>query len=81
MDYPLMGVQNTKQIRLVQKCTVKHLYTRHFGVCAVNAYPFTVFKRSNRPYFFVSYKDASGKFLSPVSTKKKHRKRGHAGSL
>jgi len=35
----------------------------------MNAYPFTVFKRSNRPYYFVSYKDASGKFLSPVSTK------------
>jgi integrase len=36
----------------------------------MNAYPFTVYKRSNRPYFFVSFKDASGKFLSPVSTKK-----------
>ena len=36
----------------------------------MNAYPFTVFKRSNRPFFFVSYKDASGKYLSPVSTKK-----------
>ena len=35
----------------------------------MNAYPFTVFKRSNRPFYFVSYKDASGKFLSPVSTK------------
>jgi integrase len=36
----------------------------------MNAYPFTVFKRSNRPFYFVSYKDASGKSLSPVSTKK-----------
>jgi integrase len=36
----------------------------------MNAYPFTVFKRSNRPYYFVSFKDANGKFLSPISTKK-----------
>ena len=35
----------------------------------MNAYPFTVFKRSNRPFYFVSYKDGNGKFLSPVSTK------------
>jgi hypothetical protein len=35
----------------------------------MNAYPFTVFKRSNRPFYFVSFKDASGRFLSPVSTK------------
>ncbi|MDR2701801.1 MAG: site-specific integrase [Spirochaetaceae bacterium] len=40
----------------------------------MNAYPFTVFKRSNRPYYFVSYKDASGRFLSPVSTKMKTEK-------
>jgi integrase len=37
----------------------------------MNTYPFTVFKRSNRPYYFVSYKDANGQFLSPISTKKK----------
>ena len=36
----------------------------------MNAYPFTVFKRSNRPFYFVSFKDPSGRFLSPVSTKK-----------
>jgi len=61
-------------IGLVQKCTVKHFNTRFFGVCVMNAYPFTVFKRSNRPYYFVSYKDASGKFLSPISTKKTNEK-------
>ncbi len=40
----------------------------------MNAYPFTVFKRSNRPYYFVSYKDANGNFLSPISTKMKTEK-------
>jgi len=35
----------------------------------MNAYPFTVFKRANRPYYFVSFKDTNGKLLSPVSTK------------
>jgi len=40
----------------------------------MNAYPFTVFKRSNRPFYYVSYKDANGKFLSPVSTKKTEEK-------
>ena len=40
----------------------------------MNAYPFTVFKRSNRPFYFVSYKDANGKFLSPISTKKTEEK-------
>nr|AGS53315.1 hypothetical protein [uncultured bacterium contig00013] len=40
----------------------------------MNAYPFTVFKRSNRPFYFVSFKDASGKFLSPVSTKQTEEK-------
>jgi len=40
----------------------------------MNTYPFTVFKRSNRPYYFVSYKDTNGKSLSPVSTKMKTEK-------
>jgi hypothetical protein len=40
----------------------------------MNAYPFTLYKRSNRPYYFVSYKDANGKFLSPISTKKTNEK-------
>ena len=40
----------------------------------MNAYPFTVFKRSNRPYYYVSFKDANGKFLNPVTTKKKSKK-------
>lgn len=37
----------------------------------MNAYPFSVFKRSDRPYYLVSFKDDSGNFLPPVSTKKK----------
>jgi hypothetical protein len=37
----------------------------------MNAYPFSVFKRTDRPSFLVSFKDETGKFLPPVSTKKK----------
>jgi len=37
----------------------------------MNAYPFTLFKRSNRPYYFVAYKDENGKCLNPISTKMK----------
>jgi len=40
----------------------------------MNAYPFTLYKRSNRPYFFVSYKDENGKYLNPISTKMKDEK-------
>ena len=37
----------------------------------MNAYPFSVFKRANQSYYSVSFKDSNGKFLSPVSTKKR----------
>jgi integrase len=37
----------------------------------MNAYPFSVFKRHDRPSFLVSFKDADGKYLPPLSTKKK----------
>ena len=37
----------------------------------MNAYPFSVFKRNDRPSFLVSFKDDTGKFLPPLSTKKK----------
>jgi hypothetical protein len=36
----------------------------------MNAYLFSVFKRSNRLFFSVSFKDASGRYLSAVSTRK-----------
>jgi hypothetical protein len=36
----------------------------------VNKYPFSVFKRANRPCYSVAFKDESGKFLPPVSTGK-----------
>jgi len=45
-------------------------YRAFWSVCDMNAYPFSVFKRTDRPSFLVSFKDADGKFLSPVSTKK-----------
>ena len=45
------------------------------GVFIMNDLPFCVFKRSNRPYYFVIFKDPSGKYLNkPVSTKKKTEK-------
>ena len=37
----------------------------------MNAYPFSVFKRTDRPSFLVSFKDADGNYLPPLSTKKK----------
>ena len=37
----------------------------------MNAYPFSVFKRADRPFFLVAFKDdATGKYLPPLSTKK-----------
>jgi len=42
-----------------------------FEVCKMNAYPFSVFKRADRPCFLVSFKDEAGNYLPPVSTKKK----------
>ena len=41
--------------------------------CIMNAYPFSVFKRADRPYFSVAFNDANGKQLPPISTKKKTR--------
>ena len=38
----------------------------------MSAYPFSVFKRSDRPYFLVAFKDEAGNYLSPISTKKKN---------
>jgi hypothetical protein len=40
----------------------------------MNAYPFSVFKRTDRPYYLVSFKDDTGNFLPPVSSKKKTEK-------
>ena len=37
----------------------------------MNAYPFSIFKRADRSCFSVSFKDANGKYLRPVSTGKK----------
>jgi integrase len=34
------------------------------------AYPFSVFKRADRPNYLVSFKDDNGNYLSPLSTKK-----------
>jgi integrase len=37
----------------------------------MNAYPFSIFKRADRPYYSVAFKDQNGKYLTPISTKKK----------
>ena len=37
----------------------------------MNAYPFSIFKRADRACYSVSFKDTNGKYLPPVSTKKK----------
>ena len=37
----------------------------------MNAYPFSLFKRADRSCYSVSFKDASGKYLRPISTGKK----------
>nr|AGS53537.1 hypothetical protein [uncultured bacterium contig00062] len=37
----------------------------------MNAYPFSLFKRADRSCYSVSFKDADGKYLRPVSTGKK----------
>ena len=38
---------------------------------SMSAYPFSVFKRTDRPCFLVSLKGDDGKYLPPLSTKKK----------
>jgi hypothetical protein len=37
----------------------------------MNAYPFSVFKRADRPCYPVAFKGNDGQYLPPVSTKKK----------
>ena len=39
----------------------------------MDAYPFCVFKRTDRPCFLVKFKDEAGNYLPPVSTKKNTR--------
>ena len=42
------------------------------SLCVImNTYPFSIYKRADRPYFLVSFKNADGKFLAGISTKKK----------
>jgi hypothetical protein len=36
----------------------------------VNNYPFSVFKRANRPCYSVAFKDDTGTFMPPISTTK-----------
>jgi len=36
----------------------------------MNEIPFSLIKRANRPFYLVSFKDKSGKYLPPLSTKK-----------
>jgi len=36
-------------------------------------YPFSIFKRADRPSYLVSFKDNEGRYLPPLSTKKKQK--------
>lgn len=40
----------------------------------MSAYPFSIFKRADRTCYSVSFKDATGKYLRPISTGKKTEK-------
>ena len=44
-----------------------------FMRCIMDAYPFCVFKRADRPCFLVKFKDEAGNYLPPISTKKNTR--------
>ena len=44
----------------------------------MNAYPFSIFKRADRTTYSVSFKDAGGKYLRPISTGKKTEKEATA---
>jgi integrase len=46
-------------------------YVGRLEVCKMNTYPFSIFKRNDRPFYLVSFKDEAGNYLPPVSTKKK----------
>jgi integrase len=37
------------------------------------SFPFSIFKRADRSYYSVSFKDQNGKYLPPVSTRKKNK--------
>ena len=37
----------------------------------MSAYPFSVFKRADRPGYLVAFKGSNGEYLPPVSTKKR----------
>ena len=39
-----------------------------YEVIAMNAYPFSIFKRADRSCYSVSFKDQNGKYLRPLST-------------
>ena len=67
MDYPYRGRS--------QSCTVEKRHKKPFSMpfrkgVDVNKYPFSIFKRASQPCYLVAFKDESGKFLPPVSTKK-----------
>ena len=47
----------------------------------MNTYPFSLYKRADRPYFLVSFKNADGKFLAGISTKKKNEEEALAVAL
>ena len=72
MDYPFNG--RSLFITNLERHIKRHIVVFNVvfrEVCIMSAYPFSVFKRANRPSFLVSFKDDTGKYLPAVSTKKK----------
>jgi hypothetical protein len=66
-DYPNSGRP--------QSYTVEKRHKKPFSMpfrkgVDVNKYSFSIFKKASRPCYLVAFKDESGKFLPPVSTKK-----------
>jgi len=70
-----MGVHYTLLISTDTKSGIKSRFKcRCHEMCIMNAHPFFVFIRKDCPYYLVAFKDDSGRFLSPISTKKKTEK-------
>jgi hypothetical protein len=71
MNYPYRGRSQsyTDEKRYIERH--KNPFSMPFpeGV-NMNKYPFSIFKRASWPCYLVAFKDESGKFLPPVSTRK-----------
>ena len=72
-NYPTEGVHNLFQISAGIETGITSFNAGLFEVRVMNVeskkvYPFSLFKRADRTCYSVSFKDANGKYLRPVST-------------